>query len=259
MLKLKRAYDPVAKDDGTRFLVERLWPRGLSKDTAAPRCVDEGRRTKHRTQAVVQSRTGEMVTVSRALLSRTRLATGGVAADPVRGQGRTVTLVYSSHDEEHNNAVALKEYLQAKRRRRRPARKSMASAALGERRDNEVPRDTAPAMIVRPIAAVSSRPHRVGASPPCAQPDRSLGRHDVPACDCCQGRRHRTRGPSGGLVDGAVSHRDGDAVTPHAVRATASFGRPLIDCWVPRIDLPSGTEWPKDTGGFERWPISSEV
>ena len=31
MLKLKRVYDPVARDDGTRFLVERLWPRGLSK------------------------------------------------------------------------------------------------------------------------------------------------------------------------------------------------------------------------------------
>ena len=31
MLKLKRAYDPVSKSDGRRFLVERLWPRGLSK------------------------------------------------------------------------------------------------------------------------------------------------------------------------------------------------------------------------------------
>jgi uncharacterized protein YeaO (DUF488 family) len=31
MLKLKRAYDPAAKADGTRILVERLWPRGLSR------------------------------------------------------------------------------------------------------------------------------------------------------------------------------------------------------------------------------------
>jgi uncharacterized protein YeaO (DUF488 family) len=31
MLKLKRAYDPVSRDDGIRVLVERLWPRGLSK------------------------------------------------------------------------------------------------------------------------------------------------------------------------------------------------------------------------------------
>ena len=32
MLKLKRVYDPVSRSDGTRFLVERLWPRGLSKE-----------------------------------------------------------------------------------------------------------------------------------------------------------------------------------------------------------------------------------
>ena len=31
MIKLKRAYDPVSKTDGRRFLVERLWPRGLTK------------------------------------------------------------------------------------------------------------------------------------------------------------------------------------------------------------------------------------
>ena len=33
MIKLKRAYDAVSRTDGTRFLVERLWPRGLSKPT----------------------------------------------------------------------------------------------------------------------------------------------------------------------------------------------------------------------------------
>jgi hypothetical protein len=32
MVKLKRVYDPVSRTDGTRFLVERLWPRGLSKE-----------------------------------------------------------------------------------------------------------------------------------------------------------------------------------------------------------------------------------
>jgi uncharacterized protein YeaO (DUF488 family) len=31
MVKLKRAYDPASRTDGKRFLVERLWPRGLSK------------------------------------------------------------------------------------------------------------------------------------------------------------------------------------------------------------------------------------
>jgi uncharacterized protein YeaO (DUF488 family) len=31
MLKLKRAYDPISREDGVRFLVERLWPRGITK------------------------------------------------------------------------------------------------------------------------------------------------------------------------------------------------------------------------------------
>jgi uncharacterized protein YeaO (DUF488 family) len=34
-IRLKRAYDPPSPDDGTRVLVERLWPRGLSKERAA--------------------------------------------------------------------------------------------------------------------------------------------------------------------------------------------------------------------------------
>ena len=61
MVKLKRVYDPVSRTDGTRFLVERLWPRGLSKAKAAPERVAEGGRTQHRTEAVVQSRSAEVV------------------------------------------------------------------------------------------------------------------------------------------------------------------------------------------------------
>ncbi len=83
MLKLKRAYDPVSMVDGRRFLVERLWPRGLSKPKAW-----------------------------RPILSAAR-----------RG---TVTLIYSSHDTEHNNAVALQGYLQAKTRRRAVSGRSAA-------------------------------------------------------------------------------------------------------------------------------------
>jgi uncharacterized protein YeaO (DUF488 family) len=34
-IKLKRAYDPPASDDGTRILIDRLWPRGIKKTDAA--------------------------------------------------------------------------------------------------------------------------------------------------------------------------------------------------------------------------------
>jgi uncharacterized protein YeaO (DUF488 family) len=44
MLKLKRAYEPGLRSDGTRVLVERLWPRGLSTATLR---VDASRDTQH--------------------------------------------------------------------------------------------------------------------------------------------------------------------------------------------------------------------
>ena len=62
----------------------------------------------------------------------------------------TVTLVYSSHDEEHNNAVALKEYLQAKRRRPSP-RGDQPQRIDRERIDEYLPHESWPSVIIRPI------------------------------------------------------------------------------------------------------------
>jgi uncharacterized protein YeaO (DUF488 family) len=122
MIKLKRAYDAVSATDGKRLLVERLWPRGLSKDKlkldgwirdVAPTTElrkwfghDPAKWRQFRTRYFreLNSRPDSW----RSIVSLAR-----------RG---TVTLVYSSHDEEHNNAVALREYLQLKTKRARPRR-----------------------------------------------------------------------------------------------------------------------------------------
>jgi uncharacterized protein YeaO (DUF488 family) len=127
MIKLKRAYDRVSPTDGTRLLVERLWPRGLSKDKlkldgwireVAP--TTELRKwfghdpAKWRQFRIRYFRELDSQPESwRSIVSLVR-----------RG---TVTLVYSSHDEEHNNAVALREYLQLKTRRRGRPRRSTSS------------------------------------------------------------------------------------------------------------------------------------
>jgi len=117
MLKLKRAYDPAAEADGTRILVERLWPRGLSKarvhvDTwlneVAP--ITELRKWfGHDPAKWAQFRRRYF----RELDARPE------AWQPILSKARRglVTLIYSSHDTLHNNAVALQEYLQAKARR----------------------------------------------------------------------------------------------------------------------------------------------
>ena len=127
MLKLKRAYEPVSKDDGMRFLVERLWPRGFSmrKLHLDAWLKDVGPTTELRRWF---GHDAKKWTRFRARYFR-ELDSRPESWQPIRSaaRGHAVTLVYSSHDEQHNNAVALKEYLQAKGRKRRPSRQSAAS------------------------------------------------------------------------------------------------------------------------------------
>jgi uncharacterized protein YeaO (DUF488 family) len=127
MLKLKRAYDPVSRDDGMRFLVERLWPRGLSKTKLR---LDAWLKDVGPTTELRQwfSHDPEKWSQFHARYFR-ELDSRPESWQPIlsAARRRIVTLVYSSHDEEHNNAVALKEYLQARKRKRRPSWKSVAS------------------------------------------------------------------------------------------------------------------------------------
>lgn len=113
MIKLKRAYEPASKDDdGLRILVERLWPRGVSKQKAkidlwlkalAPSTElrqwyghDPARwpqfRKRYRAELKGQG----------DLLALLKYVT----------QEKTVTFVYAASDEERNSAVALKELLE---------------------------------------------------------------------------------------------------------------------------------------------------
>ena len=124
MIALKRAYDPVSKSDGTRLLVERLWPRGISKTKlrvdswlkeVGP-STDLRKWFSHDPKKWAEFRRRYF----RELASR-REAWQPILSAARRGM---VTLVYSSHDTEHNNAVALQEFLRRKLRHgaRRSAR-----------------------------------------------------------------------------------------------------------------------------------------
>lgn len=112
MIRLKRAYEAASDDDGTRVLVDRLWPRGVAKADAridwwakalAPSA--ELRRwfghDPDRYQAFARRYRQEVE--GHPDLERLReLADGG-----------TVTLVYGAKDTEHNNARVLAELLRA--------------------------------------------------------------------------------------------------------------------------------------------------
>lgn len=127
MFKLKRVYEPVSRADGPRFLVERLWPRGIS--------TEKLRLTAWLKEVGPSTELRQWFNHDPLKWSRFRtryfreLDSQPESWRPISRAARRgmVTLVYSSRDEEHNNAVALKEYLQAKRRQPSPSRRSAAA------------------------------------------------------------------------------------------------------------------------------------
>lgn len=128
MLKLKRVYETASPEDGRRFLVERLWPRGIKKTSLD---LDGWLKDVAPSTQLRQwfshdpKKWGEFQQRYKAELDR-----HPEACDPIleAARGGTVTLVYSSHDSEHNNAVVLRDYLETKlgRKRRAIGRKSAA-------------------------------------------------------------------------------------------------------------------------------------
>ena len=111
-IRLKRVYDPPAKTDGRRFLVERLWPRGIKKEDlhidgwlkdAAP--STELRKWFNHDPA----KWGEFQRRYFSELKKNVEAWKPIIQAAKQG---TVTLLYSSRDAEHNNVVALKKFLE---------------------------------------------------------------------------------------------------------------------------------------------------
>ena len=118
MIQLKRVYEQASAADGRRFLVERLWPRGIRKEAlpletwlkdAAP--SDELRRWFGHDPA----KWSEFRRRYFAELKDQPQATQFLLEAARRGP---VSLLYSAHDSEHNNAVALRDYLLARLKRR---------------------------------------------------------------------------------------------------------------------------------------------
>lgn len=112
MIQLKRAYEKPGRNDGQRVLVDRVWPRGVRKEDARiddwakelapstalrnwfghdPEKWDEFKRRYFRELAGQPERVEDL---------------------RARADGHRLTLVFGAKDERHNNAVALKEYLE---------------------------------------------------------------------------------------------------------------------------------------------------
>ncbi len=127
-IKLKRAYEPEERTDGRRYLVERLWPRGIRKE--ALRLDDWMKDVAPSTELRRWFSHDPAKWDEFKKRYWSELDDRPAAWSPILEAVRhgTVTLVYSSHDEEHNNAVALKEYLERHLRAHRSERHHRSAA-----------------------------------------------------------------------------------------------------------------------------------
>lgn len=117
MLKLKRVYEGAGKEDGFRILVDRLWPRGESKEKAA---IDLWEKEIAPTPELRKwfGHTPEKFPEFRkkyiAELERNPVLESFLTTVQNRAAKGNVTLVYAAKDSKYNDAVVLKGYLEEK-------------------------------------------------------------------------------------------------------------------------------------------------
>lgn len=110
-IRLKRAYEPASPDDGTRILVDRLWPRGVARADAA---LDLWEKELAPSAELRQWFNHEPARWEEFRMRYAEeLRQHADALERLRALARkgTVTLVYAARDELHNDAVALRALL----------------------------------------------------------------------------------------------------------------------------------------------------
>ena len=110
-IRLKRAYEPASAKDGYRVLVDRLWPRGISKQQAK---LDEWEKELSPSSELREwfgHEPGRFAEFRRRYIDELRANAPRLKELRRRAAIDTLTLVYSAHDSEHNDAVVLAEVL----------------------------------------------------------------------------------------------------------------------------------------------------
>lgn len=114
-LRLKRVYDPAGDADGHRVLVDRLWPRGVTKGEAALAEWAKDAAPSPELRRWFHAGGAEWAEFRRRYLRELDAApeaTGGLLGR--LGAGEVVTLLFASRDEAQNHAVVLAEYLRSR-------------------------------------------------------------------------------------------------------------------------------------------------
>jgi uncharacterized protein YeaO (DUF488 family) len=112
--RIKRIYEPAAAADGLRVLVDRLWPRGMSKQKARIdtwlKEIAPSETLRRRFHGHPESWAEFNAAYRRELEQEPAKSAAAELREKAKHQ--PVTLLYAAHDESHNNAVALKDWLE---------------------------------------------------------------------------------------------------------------------------------------------------
>jgi uncharacterized protein YeaO (DUF488 family) len=112
VVRLKRAYEKPSKSDGERILVERLWPRGVTKERAALDLWLKDVAPSPQLRKWFGHDPAKWKEFERKYWKELKDHTDAVELLRRKAKQGAVTLVYSAHDEQHNAAVALKTFLE---------------------------------------------------------------------------------------------------------------------------------------------------
>ncbi|SEO66954.1 DUF488 domain-containing protein [Nitrosovibrio sp. Nv6] len=110
-IRIKRVYEPPEKEDGTRILVDRLWPRGLTKAKADVHLWLKEIAPSTELRKWFSHDTDKWVEFKKRYRAELKGNDEQVALLKEKIKNGVVTLVYGAKDEAHNEAVVLQEFL----------------------------------------------------------------------------------------------------------------------------------------------------
>jgi uncharacterized protein YeaO (DUF488 family) len=111
MIQVKRAYEAPSSKDGIRFLVDRLWPRGVTKESLQIEAWLKDASPSNELRKRFHGDPSQWQEFRRHYFAELKKNLGAWAPIAEASKKGTVTLIYGARDTEHNNAIALKAFL----------------------------------------------------------------------------------------------------------------------------------------------------
>lgn len=115
MIRIKRVYDPPNEKDGLRVLVDRLWPRGLTRENAEVHLWLKEIAPSDELRKWFGHDPQKWEGFCRRYEQELKMNEDAIRILQEKIKGRRVTLLFSAKDEGHNNAIVLKRFLEKER------------------------------------------------------------------------------------------------------------------------------------------------